>query len=1023
MSGFVKRNKVVDTANPAGGIDPAKSPNVGQYGWTSYDAGNVNQIIEYVDLCKKYAESASQSAEYIEGQITELDAFIRYIEKVYEELKPVYENILPIYHDIIVRHEDIKTRHLDIVGKYVEIQDWHHETGRFAEESEANANKALASQLLAGQSEQGAEGWYDKSYELYDELRKGNVYRGTWNPHTGAYPDAGGTNSTWDVILNEGELEYRWNNILWFWGDRLVYIKDSGIYQQIESGTTVTSVNGKKGAVTLNADDVGAVPVTRTVNEKALSANITITAEDTNSVPTTRRINNKVLDSDVVLTHEDVHAVPLDGSKAMTSGLTVPYINLSNQDTSINNNEDENIIQSTKTYGAILVGNESKNTYLVYRDNLFARKGVVDHLVYHEGFKPTAADVGAAPSGYGLGEAFSGELVGSKDLDTFKYNGFRTYNQDSGDMHGPTHYGTCMDFGHIGNGTSFIGWAGQMFLGNNGTLYTRVNKNPGSFEESHWNTVYTYQNKPTAADVGALPLTGGVMDGPIQLQSGKKSAIDVPDQASIRFRDGSGAWMHQTAKGGAIEWGHGSSGENIMASLDSNGTFSTRYSQYGTHQIAKSENNTTWLGMESSPTADPYISYKAQGMENVAVGMVFKANETVSTKTFASEHFRVASDGGLKFCQNSGYSGPSWGTGVDPAGDLNTHHYVDGAWQRAQLQLDTNGTSRFSGPLVAAGTLSIGEGVTTGGGLDVRGGYIKSEKDVNPAIEWHAPGKHAWISYVPDTGGLIMGPSNGGGGISSQAVHLTKDSNNFTGRITVAQNQSRGWEETGRAAFHHNQTEVGAGNLQGLVTGHYLHPGVYSVGMGLGSVHGADRDSTGHVLWAAEGRDYLKIWKFQNNGTLSAPADGWAIDGTGMLNGTVWGGDLNKWIATYYAPISDATMKRNIKPSTKSALGDVSKIDFVSYDWDETSPLTKDKKSPKIGLTAQQMEEIDPCYSRDIETFKEDGVTVETSVKSLDVTNMLALALKAVQELQEYNQSQQDQINELKEKLNEFILK
>ena len=42
----------------------------------------------------------------------------------------------------------------------------------------------------------------------------------------------------------------------------------------------VTSVNGKTGGVNLTASDVGAVPTSRTVNGKALSANITLSASD-----------------------------------------------------------------------------------------------------------------------------------------------------------------------------------------------------------------------------------------------------------------------------------------------------------------------------------------------------------------------------------------------------------------------------------------------------------------------------------------------------------------------------------------------------------------------------------------------------------------------------------------------------------------------------------------------------------------------------------------------------------------------
>lgn len=52
------------------------------------------------------------------------------------------------------------------------------------------------------------------------------------------------------------------------------------------SSAPVTSVNSKTGAVSLEASDVGAVPTTRTVNKKALSANITLSATDVGALPT-----------------------------------------------------------------------------------------------------------------------------------------------------------------------------------------------------------------------------------------------------------------------------------------------------------------------------------------------------------------------------------------------------------------------------------------------------------------------------------------------------------------------------------------------------------------------------------------------------------------------------------------------------------------------------------------------------------------------------------------------------------------
>ena len=45
----------------------------------------------------------------------------------------------------------------------------------------------------------------------------------------------------------------------------------------------VTSVNGQTGAVQITADNVGAVPTTRTINGLPLSSNITLTASDVNA--------------------------------------------------------------------------------------------------------------------------------------------------------------------------------------------------------------------------------------------------------------------------------------------------------------------------------------------------------------------------------------------------------------------------------------------------------------------------------------------------------------------------------------------------------------------------------------------------------------------------------------------------------------------------------------------------------------------------------------------------------------------
>lgn len=65
-----------------------------------------------------------------------------------------------------------------------------------------------------------------------------------------------------------------------------------------------------------SASDVGAVPTTRTVNNKSLNSNITLSASDVGAVPTTRTVNGKALSSNITLSASDVGALATNGKAA-----------------------------------------------------------------------------------------------------------------------------------------------------------------------------------------------------------------------------------------------------------------------------------------------------------------------------------------------------------------------------------------------------------------------------------------------------------------------------------------------------------------------------------------------------------------------------------------------------------------------------------------------------------------------------------------------------------------------------------
>ena len=62
----------------------------------------------------------------------------------------------------------------------------------------------------------------------------------------------------------------------------------------------VTSVNNKTGVITLAAEDVSAVPTTRTINGQALASNITLTAANVGAVSTSNALTLTGIDAEGV---------------------------------------------------------------------------------------------------------------------------------------------------------------------------------------------------------------------------------------------------------------------------------------------------------------------------------------------------------------------------------------------------------------------------------------------------------------------------------------------------------------------------------------------------------------------------------------------------------------------------------------------------------------------------------------------------------------------------------------------------
>lgn len=471
MSGFVKRT-TARNVNPAGGINPAVQPNVGQYGWTSFDAANVNQLIDYVKAAREAAESAQTDAAYIKTQLANIDNTVLYFERLYNEIKPIAENIEAIYFEITrirdkmdIQVEDVKKMHEAILVMFAEVQNILNEMRSLRDETKVYKDSAKQSETASVEA-------MTKSVEIYEELKKGQVYRGTWNPNSAKYPAHGDTNSVWDVVLNAGQTQVSFDSKNWFFGDRLIYVKDTAKYEQLEAGTNVKSVNGKTGSVVLEAVDVKALPITGGTLTGALNIDVggilvrkDLAVRTTNDAST----NTRMVTSGSYGYFQAGHTTDDTNQRMLLTGMSG---------------------KGLTEFQIRMVGTAQPQV----------RIGTNNYNLYHVGNKPTAGDVGAVARS---GDTMSGPLTVPAS------QGIRTATQSDG-----TYTSLSAETGYSlmwkKNNSSTVA---DEFIGikDNSLIFRRDNKT-GDKKYSDFH-VYHQGFKPTAADIGAMGSNGGTITG------------------------------------------------------------------------------------------------------------------------------------------------------------------------------------------------------------------------------------------------------------------------------------------------------------------------------------------------------------------------------------------------------------------------------------------------------------------------------------------------------------------------------
>jgi len=202
----------------------------------------------------------------------------------------------------------------------------------------------------------------------------------------------------------------------------------------------------------------------------------------------------------------------------MTGVLNVPRIKITAADAGLNNPSDKNIIRFGGSGNDTVIGNPDGATYIDIKGvSVYVREdglSTKQHKVYHEGFKPTAGDVGAVNKS---GDSMIGQLtltpgfvdtsvnaqlahIGKDATKPLYIRNMREHNSSAWLWEKVYDGSLYYSSGTNGSGTSKI----RLQVSSSGEIYLGANADKRVYHEGF---------KPTPAAVGAVNKTGDTMTG------------------------------------------------------------------------------------------------------------------------------------------------------------------------------------------------------------------------------------------------------------------------------------------------------------------------------------------------------------------------------------------------------------------------------------------------------------------------------------------------------------------------------
>ncbi|WP_252376435.1 phage tail protein [Aeromonas hydrophila] len=327
--------------------------------------------------------------------------------------------------------------------------------------------------------------------------------------------------------------------------------------------------------------------------------------------------------------------------------------------------------------------------------------------------------------------------------------------------------------------------------------------------------------------------------------------------------------------------------------------------------IARSRAGSTWLGIETPESGDPYISARASGEIAPVPVLTFAGKRIRAHKLVHADSMQVQADAGLRFAPTDDWSGTTWGLGVNLiTRTWGLHRYSDGVWNASPFWVNATGAIGMNALAVSGGSESS---------------YHQVKNAGNPSVELHEPGKFAVMMYKPQgTATLRFCQSNGGGG-EAQGYGGADSDGFFTvaGRYRATYPAAnRPWGGWGKSAFNLNEVIIGDGSFVGLVGGQTHFPGRWQLEFVYGSYTNPEPLLCGHILNCIDsGSTFHRKWNFRNDGYLEPAGNGWRINPNGDLWSSRLGNTIVDWSMASFALKQAASGNADVVAGSYHAIG------------------------------------------------------------------------------------------------------